>query len=163
MMPLTFTSTKTSRNQEIHGRTHAAADTSSPIPLGLVLVPPLRQCDWYCEFASHHPNPVVCPQCGSNDLVDTANEFSITLQRITVNLHSEVQNMLASKVSVEALEEVVVTEEELCPVCKQNMGVGEMAKRMPCKHSFHVKFKLPKDDKAAMRERRDPGLDASVG
>ncbi|KAK1274533.1 hypothetical protein QJS04_geneDACA009612 [Acorus gramineus] len=144
-----------------------------------------RQCDWYCEFASHHPNPVVCPRCGSNDSVDTANEFSLTLQciirqqRITVNLHSEVQNMPASKASVEALEEVVVTEEKFCPVCKQGMGVGEMAKRMPCKHLFHVKcisdwlehyghscpvcrFKLPKDGKAAMRGRRDLGPGATV-
>ncbi|KAK1274535.1 hypothetical protein QJS04_geneDACA009610 [Acorus gramineus] len=149
-----------------------------------------RHCDWYCEFASHHPDSVVCPQCGREDLVDTAIEFSEIIQRMrqqrrimvdrylttTFTDNREAQYMPASKESVAALEEVVVTEEELCPVCKMDMGVGDMAKRMPCKHLFHVKcisdwlehyghscpvcrFGLPTDDKAAIRGGRDPGPD----
>ncbi|KAK1325262.1 hypothetical protein QJS10_CPA01g00397 [Acorus calamus] len=128
---------------------------------------------------------LLCRQCNCNDLVDTANEFSLTLQRIirqqriTVNLHSKVQNISASKASVEALEEVVVMEEELCPVCKQSMGVGEMAKRMPCKHLFHVKcisdsaralqtlvphlqVRAPVGQQGSDEGRRDPGPDANV-
>ncbi|KAK1303877.1 hypothetical protein QJS10_CPB11g01982 [Acorus calamus] len=149
-----------------------------------------RHCDWYCESARHHPDSVACPQCGREDLVDTAIEFSQIIQRLrqqrrimmdryltqTFRDIREAQNMPASKASVAALEEVVVAEEELCPVCKMDMGVGDMAKRMPCKHLFHVKcisdwlehyghscpvcrFGLPTDDKAAIRGRRGPGPD----
>ncbi|KAK1274536.1 E3 ubiquitin-protein ligase RING1-like [Acorus gramineus] len=148
-----------------------------------------RQCDRYCEFESHHPDTVVCPRCGREDLVNAAIEFSEIIQRIrqqrrfmvdrdltqTFRDNREAQNMPASKASVAALEEVVVTEKELCPVCKMDMGVGDMATRMPCKHLFHgdcisdwfkygntcpvCRFGLPKDDKAAMGGRREPGPD----
>ncbi|XP_059451336.1 uncharacterized protein LOC132182162 [Corylus avellana] len=47
----------------------------------------------------------------------------------------------ASRVSIEAMPRVAVTQEEAvakeCPICLDGYEVGGEAREMPCKHSFH--------------------------
>lgn len=74
----------------------------------------------------------------------------------------------ASKTSVENLESVILTEEDvendnaLCAVCVDGMPVGDIAKQLPCSHRYHgdcivrwlgirntcpvCRFELPTDD-----------------
>lgn len=78
----------------------------------------------------------------------------------------------ASKAAVEALPTVKITSESdavACAICKDLMGVGESAKRLPCGHQYHgdcivpwlssrnscpvCRFQLPTDDKEFEEER----------
>ncbi|CAM8933953.1 unnamed protein product [Rhodiola kirilowii] len=81
----------------------------------------------------------------------------------------------AAKSVVENLAVVVMTQADvksknsLCAVCKDDMGVGEKAKRLPCSHSYHgdciipwlgirntcpvCRFELPTDDSVYERRR----------
>lgn len=81
---------------------------------------------------------------------------------------TEAQKPPASKAVVEGLAVVVVTKDDvdnddlLCAVCKDDMGIGEKAKILPCLHKYHggcidpwlgmrntcpvCRFELPTDD-----------------
>ncbi|XP_027366209.1 E3 ubiquitin-protein ligase CIP8 [Abrus precatorius] len=78
----------------------------------------------------------------------------------------------ASKSAVEALSTVKIlsgSEVVVCAICKDSLGVGETAKRLPCGHEYHgdcivpwlsfrnscpvCRFELPTDDKEYEEER----------
>ncbi|XP_063989935.1 E3 ubiquitin-protein ligase RNF181-like [Diachasmimorpha longicaudata] len=51
----------------------------------------------------------------------------------------------ASKAAVEALEEIKITDADSkkCPVCWEAFKSSEIAKSLPCKHSFHRECIIP--------------------
>lgn len=84
----------------------------------------------------------------------------------------------ASRSAVEALPTVkIVSEAVVCAVCKDSVGVGEFAKRLPCGHEYHgdcivpwlstrnscpvCRFELPTDDKSYEEERFVNGASGS--
>jgi len=62
-------------------------------------------------------------------------------------------SMPASRSAIASLEDIIIEERHLlmegspggimCPVCLDNMKVGEYVKRLPCKHMFHPSCVLP--------------------
>ncbi|XP_015127884.1 E3 ubiquitin-protein ligase RNF181 [Diachasma alloeum] len=55
----------------------------------------------------------------------------------------------ASKAAVEALEEIKITDagSKQCPVCLKAFESSEIAKSLPCQHSFHKECIIPWLDK----------------
>jgi len=106
------------------------------------------------------------------DYVDAA-EYEALLQTLAENDGNGRRGAPpASKSAVEALPTVKIaagSEVVACAVCKDMLGVGEMAKRLPCGHEYHgdcivpwlstrnscpiCRFELPTDDKEYEEER----------
>lgn len=106
------------------------------------------------------------------DYVDAA-EYEALLQTLAENDGNGRRGAPpASKTAVEALPTVKIaagSEVVTCAVCKDMLGVGEMAKRLPCGHEYHgdcivpwlstrnscpiCRFELPTDDKEYEEER----------
>ncbi|CAI9116973.1 OLC1v1018277C1 [Oldenlandia corymbosa var. corymbosa] len=107
------------------------------------------------------------------DYVDAAG-YEALLQNLAENDSSGRRGAPpAAKSAVEALETVEIkTESQVlaCAVCKDTVGVGEMAKRLPCGHGYHgdcivpwlgsrntcpvCRFELPTDDPEYEEERK---------
>ncbi|XP_061375267.1 E3 ubiquitin-protein ligase CIP8-like [Gastrolobium bilobum] len=106
------------------------------------------------------------------DYVDAA-EFEALLQTLGESDESGRRGAPpASKSAVEALPTVKIASESEaveCAICKDLMGVGEVAKKMPCGHEYHgdcivpwlscrnscpvCRFELPTDDKEYEEDR----------
>ncbi|KAL1506782.1 hypothetical protein ABEB36_006083 [Hypothenemus hampei] len=86
-------------------------------------------------------------------------------------LHGNGLSPPASKAAVEALESETISKSGInCPICLSEYSVGELVKKMPCKHFFHphcilpwlaktnscplCKFELPTDDEHYEEQRR---------
>jgi hypothetical protein len=105
-------------------------------------------------------------------------EYEMMFGQFTENENALIGRPPASKVYVENLESVVLTKEDLCAVCKDEMNVGERTKQLPCDHCYHgecivpwlgirntcpvCRYELPTDDPDYER-RRVQRSDASRG
>ncbi|XP_059316005.1 E3 ubiquitin-protein ligase MPSR1-like [Lycium ferocissimum] len=103
---------------------------------------------------SSNPNQETQEQTTPNDFLDriilvnplTQSMFvietpsSLTFDSFFNELMTKGGQPPASKASIEALPRVEICEEEEkieCVVCLDELGVGDVAKEMPCKHRFH--------------------------
>ncbi|XAR63850.1 Ubiquitin--protein ligase [Bertholletia excelsa] len=111
-----------------------------------------------------------------------AAEYEMLFGQFAENENSIMGKPPASKTVVENLPSVVLTQEDvdnnngLCAVCKDEMKIGEQAKRLPCSHRYHgdcivpwlgirntcpvCRFELPTDnpDYERRRTRRAGGV-----
>lgn len=102
-------------------------------------------------------------------------EYEMFFGQFAENENALIGQPPASKVVVENLQSVVLVQEDvdnnnaLCAVCKDEINVGEMAKKLPCTHFYHgdcivpwlgirntcpvCRYELPTDDPAYERRR----------
>lgn len=84
----------------------------------------------------------------NDDYIDTA-EDEMTFGQFTEAEDASMGRPPASRLAVESLPLVVLTEADvqngnaLCAVCKDEMGVGEQAKQLPCSHRYHGDCIMP--------------------
>lgn len=80
---------------------------------------------------------------GNDDYVYTA-EYEMTIDE-----NPSMGRPPASKLAIESLPSVTMTDEDvhnnnaLCVVCKDEMGVGELVKQLPCSHRYHGDCIIP--------------------
>ncbi|EXB28904.1 E3 ubiquitin-protein ligase RING1 [Morus notabilis] len=93
-------------------------------------------------------NPEAEPYLGEHDYIYPA-EYDMLFGQFTENEVDLMGRPPASKTVVENLPSVVLTQEDvennnaLCAVCKDEMGVGEKAKQLPCSHRYHGDCIMP--------------------
>ncbi|KAJ4713268.1 E3 ubiquitin-protein ligase RING1 [Melia azedarach] len=109
-----------------------------------------------------------------DDFIHTA-EYEMLFGQFAENENSWIGRPPASKSVVENLPVVVLTQKDvdsdnaLCAVCKDEIGVGEKAKQLPCSHWYHgdcilpwlgirntcpvCRYELPTDDAGYERRR----------
>ncbi|CAI9757995.1 unnamed protein product [Fraxinus pennsylvanica] len=87
----------------------------------------------------------------------------------------------ASKEAVEGLENMLIGKDEAslaCAICKDSLNVGDMAKKLPCRHEYHgdcivpwlssrnscpiCRFELPTDDPEYEKKRKKRAAEADL-
>lgn len=85
----------------------------------------------------------------AGDYVDDARGFERLLSELAENDNTNQGPPPAAKSAVEALPSITVKQRHIeddsatCPVCKEMMELGEVAKELPCQHLYHESCILP--------------------
>ncbi|KAK9926186.1 hypothetical protein M0R45_023428 [Rubus argutus] len=141
----------------------------------------LGNLEWEVLLNAHNwePNPELDhdaePFPGDHDDYIYTAEYDMLFGQFSENENVVMGRPPAANLVVETLPSVVVTQEDvekgnaLCAVCKDDINLGEQAKKLPCAHRYHgdcivpwlrirntcpvCRYELPTDDTAYERRR----------